>query len=110
MTTALTIFIIIAILLSLIGAHIILNLKIAVEDLEVDASPAELTNTLPSRYFYCIEKKEELPEWDPMGFAIRLAEDAHKRADLYTNVNFSLHPQGNQRVKAREFYLIDRAS
>jgi len=108
MSIALIVFISIALISALIYAYIIYKPKINAEDLDVEAYPEELTNTIPLGYFYCIQKREELPEWDPMGFAKELAEDAHKRAELYTNVNFSLHPQGNQRAKAREFYLIEK--
>jgi hypothetical protein len=108
MNTALIIFIITALLLSLMGAHIICKPKVEISDIEVDASQAELTNTLPIRYFYCIQTKEELPEWDPLKFAKEIGEDAHNRAALYTKVDFPLHQQGNENAKAKKCYVIER--
>lgn len=67
----------------------------------------EVKLPLPARYFYCIQNREELPEWDPMLFAAELYRDAKERADRYMGIEFPLEMTTGDRITARRLYHLD---
>lgn len=67
----------------------------------------EVKLPLPARYFYCIQSREELPEWDPMKFAAELHREAKERADRYMGIEFPLEMTTGDRITARRLYQLD---
>lgn len=74
---------------------------------EKEEKTTEIKLPLPARYFYCIQNREELPEWDPMLFAAELYRDARERADKYLQVDFPLAMTTGDKTIARQVYQLD---
>lgn len=71
-------------------------------------SAPKTTQDLPTRYFYCIQTRDELPEWDPMNFAEELLFEAEQRTKVYLGVKISLSMEAGKIQAARSIYKRER--
>jgi hypothetical protein len=74
---------------------------------EKEDKTTEVKLPLPTRYFYCIQDRKDLPEWDPMHFAAELYREAKMRADRYLAIEFPLAMGTGDKITARRAYQLD---
>lgn len=72
-----------------------------------EEEPTQVKLPLPTRYFYCIQDRNDLPEWDPMHFAAELYRNAKERADRYREIEFPVAMEKDDKIKARRAYQLD---
>ena len=63
--------------------------------------------SIPARYFYCIQNRDELPEPDPMRFGEEIYRDSEERVAIYMGIDFPLALGGGNRELARAAYVMD---
>jgi hypothetical protein len=63
--------------------------------------------SIPARYFYCVQNRDELPEPDPMRYGEEIYRDSEERVGIYMGIDFPLALGGGDRELARAAYMMD---